>query len=80
VSVLERKKLLKKEVDPSHRRILHLRLTAKGKKLLDACNTALDVMEKDLLSGLSGAETATLRNLIGKILDTSREVVTAEIN
>jgi DNA-binding MarR family transcriptional regulator len=80
VSVLERKKLLKKEVDPSHRRILHLRLTAKGKKLLDACNTALDVMEKDLLSGLSGAETATLRNLIGKILDTSREVVIAEIN
>ena len=75
VSVLERKKLLKKETDPAHRRILHLRLTAKGKKLLDDCNAALDTMEKDLLTGLSVAEAQTLRNLIGKILETSREAV-----
>lgn len=70
VSVLERKKLLKKEVDPSHRRILHLRLTAKGKKLLVDCNTALDILEETLLKGLSEKETQTLRNLIGKILIT----------
>ena len=72
VSVLERKKLLKKEAALLHRRILHLRLTAKGKKLLADCNAALDTMEKNLLNVLSDKETTTLRNLIGKILETSR--------
>jgi DNA-binding MarR family transcriptional regulator len=78
VAVLERKKLLKKEADPSHKRILHLRLTAKGKKLLADCNAALDTMEEILLKGLSDKETQTLRNLIGKILTTSREAVIEE--
>jgi DNA-binding MarR family transcriptional regulator len=73
VTVLERKKLLKKSVDPSHKRILRLSLTAKGKKLLQDCNTALDMMEETLLKGLSAGETSTLRNLIGKILETARE-------
>jgi DNA-binding MarR family transcriptional regulator len=73
VSVLERKKLLKKEVYASHKRILHLRLTAKGKKLLVDCNTALDILETSLLKGLSDKETQTLRNLLGKILVTARE-------
>ena len=73
VAVLERKKLLKKEADPSHKRILHLRLTAKGKKLLTDCNAALDIMEENLLKDLSEKETQTLRNLLGKILATARE-------
>jgi DNA-binding MarR family transcriptional regulator len=73
VSVLERKKLLKKEADPSHRRILHLRITAKGKKLLAGCNKALDEMEKKLLKALSAAETQTLRSLIGKIVETAKQ-------
>ena len=73
VGVLEKKKLLKKTLDPAHRRILRISLTAKGKKLLNDCNTALDSMEKTLLKGLSDAETQTLRNLIGRILETSRE-------
>ncbi len=73
VAVLERKKLLKKEADPSHKRILHLRLTAQGKKLLAGCNAALDIMEENLLKVLSEKETQTLRNLIGKILGASRE-------
>ncbi|MDX2047259.1 MAG: MarR family transcriptional regulator [Chitinophagaceae bacterium] len=79
VTVLERKKLLKKSVDPSHKRILRLSLTAKGKKLLQDCNTALDIMEEILLKGLSAGETSTLRNLIGKILETARENGTSEM-
>jgi DNA-binding MarR family transcriptional regulator len=59
VSVLGRKKLLKKEVDPSHKRILHLRLTPKGKKLLVDCNAALDTLEENLLKILSENETQT---------------------
>lgn len=73
VAVLEKKKLLKKTLDPAHRRILRISLTSKGKKLLNDCNTALDIMEKTLLKGLSVKETQILRNLIGRILETSRE-------
>jgi DNA-binding MarR family transcriptional regulator len=73
VSVLERKKLLKKSVNQSHARILHLLLTAKGKKLLADCNAALEVMEENLLKGLSDKEIQNLRNLIGKILEASKE-------
>ena len=78
VTVLERKKLLRKTVDPAHRRILRISLTAKGKKLLDDCNTALDTMEELLLKGLSATETNTLRNLIGKILERAREAAITE--
>ena len=72
VSVLERKKLLKKSVDPAHKRILRLSLTARGKKLLLDCNAALDHLEESLLQELTAAETNTLRSLIGKILENAR--------
>jgi len=73
VSVLERKKLLKKSVDPAHKRILRLSLTARGKKLLQDCNAALDHLEESLLQELTAAETNTLRSLIGKILETAKD-------
>jgi len=73
VTVLERKKLLKKSVDPAHKRILRLSLTAKGKKLLKDCNAALDLLEESLLQGLTTAETNSLKSLIGKILEEARE-------
>jgi DNA-binding MarR family transcriptional regulator len=78
VTVLEKKKLIKKTTDPSHRRILRLSLTAKGKKLLIDCNASLDTAEEILLQRLSVSEIQTLRNLIGKILATSREAVMEE--
>jgi DNA-binding MarR family transcriptional regulator len=73
VTVLERKKLLKKAVDPAHKRILRLSLTDKGKKLLKDCNAALDHLEDSLLEGLTAVETNMFRGLIGKILETARE-------
>ena len=73
VAVLERKKLLKKSVDPAHKRILRLSLTAKGKKLLKDCNAALDLLEESLLQGLTTTETNSLKSLIGKILEEARE-------
>lgn len=76
VAVLERKKLLKKSVDPAHKRILRLSLTAKGKKLLQDCNTASDEIEEILLAGLSANEINILRGLIGKILENSKEMKT----
>jgi DNA-binding MarR family transcriptional regulator len=78
VQALMQKKLLRKMVDPAHRRILRISLTAKGKLLLEKCNTALDAMEEPLLKKLSATETNTLRNLIGKILETAKEMAMSE--
>ena len=80
VTVLERKKLLKKSVDPAHKRILRLSLTEKGKKLLQDCNAALDLLEDSLLKGLTSTETNTLRRLIGKILETVRDNSVSNLN
>jgi DNA-binding MarR family transcriptional regulator len=72
VKVLETKKLLKKTVDPAHKRILRLSLTPKGKKMLQDCNSALDIMESFLLQALTATETDNLRKTIGKILESSK--------
>ena len=73
VAVLERKKLLKKTTDPSHKRILRIALTSKGKQILRDCNTTLDSVEELLLQGLPTGDTNSLKKIIGKILDLSRE-------
>ena len=75
VQVLQQKKLLKKNVDPSHRRILRISLTPKGRQLLENCNNELDKLEEGLLKDLSVMEINTLRSLIGTLLDTARETV-----
>ncbi|CAN5711856.1 MarR family transcriptional regulator [soil metagenome] len=77
VQILQRKKLLKKSVDPAHRRILRISLTAKGNQVLGDCNTALDTMEAELIKALTVTETNTLRKLIGKVLEASREAADA---
>ena len=73
VAILGRKKLLKKTTDPSHKRIFHIALTTKGKKILETCNRQLDTVEKKFLKKLSAREIETMRKLIGKILEGSRE-------
>ena len=73
VTVLQRKKLVKKTVDPTHKRILRISLTTKGKQLLADCNMAMDAVEEGLLENLSSSEIQKFREVIGKILDTSRK-------
>lgn len=73
VSILEKKKLLKRTTNPSHKRILRITLTAKGKKGLESCNRKLDTVEEKFIKGLSTKEIATLKDLIGKVLDSNRE-------
>ena len=69
VGVLEKKKLLKKTTDPSHKRILRIALTAKGKQTLKDCNRKLDVVEEKFLEKLTTRQTEIFRDLIGKIMD-----------
>ena len=73
VQVLERKKLVKKKVDPSHRRILRISLTKKGKLLLEQSNKALDALEEGLLKNFSEKETDYFRSQLRVILDTARD-------
>ena len=78
VQLLEKKKLLKKNIDPSHRRILRISLTKKGKQLLETSNSALDKLEENLLSGLSAPEINSFRHLLGSILGSARARPIAE--
>jgi DNA-binding MarR family transcriptional regulator len=73
VTVLEKKKLLKKTIDPAHRRILRISLTAKGKKLLTDCNHLMDIVEEELLLKLTKEETELMRSLLRKLLEAARE-------
>jgi DNA-binding MarR family transcriptional regulator len=75
IGVLQRKKLLKKAVDPAHKRILRISLTAKGTQLLKNCNTALDHVEEELVAGMTNAEAENLKQLVGKILASGREKI-----
>lgn len=73
IQILEKKKLVKKNVDPSHRRILRISLTKKGKQLLAKSNKATDELEDRLFRELSAGELSSLRHLLGKILESARE-------
>jgi DNA-binding MarR family transcriptional regulator len=73
ITILQRKKLVKKAVDPLHKRILRISLTAKGSRLLTDCNTALDHVEDDLLNGFTNVDLDKIRELVGKIISASRD-------
>ena len=73
IAVLQRKKLLQKTVDPSHKRILRISLTPKGTLLLANCNKALDAIEGELFEDLTSSEIGKIREIIGKVLATSRK-------
>ena len=73
VTVLQRKKLIKKTVDAAHKRILRISLTAKGIKLLTDCNVAMDAVENELLESLNSVEILQFREAIGKVLEASRK-------
>ena len=75
IAVLQRKKLLKKAVDPAHKRILRISLTSKGAQLLNDCNAALDHVEEELLKTMNGADIEKFRELVGKILASGREKI-----
>jgi DNA-binding MarR family transcriptional regulator len=56
VASLEEAKLIKRDVDPNHRRILRARLTARGNRLFERLDTEIGDLEEQMLAGLSEAE------------------------
>jgi DNA-binding MarR family transcriptional regulator len=61
IEALESKGLIKRSQHPSHRRVYPATLTAKGRKVLAACEQLVDEMEAEMLQGLSAAERNQLR-------------------
>lgn len=61
IEALESKGLIKRSQHPSHRRVYPATLTAKGRKVLAACEQLVDEMEAEMLHGFDVAERNHLR-------------------
>ena len=64
IHALERKGLIKRNPDPNHRRTLPATLTAKGRRVLTACDASVCEFEDAMLDGFSEADRATFRDMI----------------
>ncbi len=61
VQTLERDGLIERAPDPDHGRILRVQLTAKGTRVLAACDADVDRMEEQMLGSLEPASRERLR-------------------
>ena len=61
VATLERRGLIERAPDPDHRRILRAKLTRKGRRVLAACDRAVEEMEREMLSAVPARERDRLR-------------------
>jgi len=61
IDALEKKGLITRSPHPNHRRVYPATLTAKGKKVLAACERLVDTMESEMLGDLSEADQKMLR-------------------
>ena len=60
IDALERKGLIRRDPHPSHRRVFPATMTAKGRRVLKACDAAVEEMEEEMLAGLSRGERDSL--------------------
>lgn len=64
IEALEQKGLIERSRHPNHRRVYPATLTAEGRRVLDACNEAVDELECDMLGGLTPNQQRNLRNAL----------------
>jgi len=64
IDALEGKGLIKRKPHPSHGRQLPATLTEKGRRVLAACELAVDEMEDRMLAGLGARERAAFRKAL----------------
>ena len=62
LDALERKSLVERTPHPNHRRVFPAALTTKGSKVLEACNAAVDDLEREMLGELTPHQLKSLRN------------------
>ena len=56
--------LIARKQSTTHGRILHVQLTAQGKRVLAACDVAVDAMEQDMLQNVSVGERKQLMHML----------------
>ena len=61
---LERRGLAHRQAHPQHGRILQIRLTAKGRRTLEACDKHVREVESSMLKGLTRQQQASLRHAL----------------
>jgi DNA-binding MarR family transcriptional regulator len=57
---------VRRRADPGHGRVMRTELTAAGRRALNRCDRAVDVVERELLGDLDADETADLRDALGR--------------
>jgi len=60
LNALEEKGLIRRSPHPNHRRVYPARLTAKGRRVLAACDAIVAEMEQEMMSELGSDERAQL--------------------
>jgi len=63
IGVLQRRGLILRKEDPSNRRILRMRLTAAGRRVLTACDEIADAVESEIFGFMSADDYLRLREL-----------------
>jgi DNA-binding MarR family transcriptional regulator len=61
IEALEGKGLIERSPHPSHRRVLPAVLTARGRRVLRACDAGVDETEAEMLAVLGDRDRAVLR-------------------
>ena len=65
---------VRRRADPGHGRIIRTELTAAGRRALERCDRAVDLVEQEMLGDLDAAEIADLR---AALLDCGRALSAA---
>ena len=68
INALEHKRLISRSEDASNRRILRIKLTTAGRRLLIGCDASVDRHEREFFAKLSLAELAALRGTIETLI------------
>jgi len=68
IAALEGKRLIARHESPGHRRILHIRFTAAGTKLLEKCERAVDRAERSIFRDFDRKELTLFRGMLAKAL------------
>jgi DNA-binding MarR family transcriptional regulator len=65
---LEERRLLRRVADPEHGRVRRAELTAAGRRVLARADESVDLVEREMLTGLTGAERKALRSALGSVV------------
>ena len=74
VATLLSKRLISRRESPLHRRILHIRLSVAGTRLLTRCDAAIDEVERSAFGHFAPRDLVAFRDLLVKALSNPRRV------